>query len=102
MCQLPSSNGTDVTDGSIVTVTGVAADSAGGAWTMVVAKVTVWEMTWVATDAGELEAEAVIVDSMVAVCTCVIASVTVFVAGGADGAGVELPPSTATTEYDCG
>jgi len=69
---------------------------------MVVAKVTVWGTTWVAIDAGEFEAEAIIVDSIVAVCTLVIESVTVSVADGAGAAEVELPPSTATTEYDCG
>jgi len=60
----------------------------------------------VSTEAGKSEAEAIIVDiivdSMVAVCTCVTASVTVLVAGATGGGGVELPPSTATTEYDCG
>ena len=38
-----------------------------GVWMIVVARVTVWGTTWVATEAGELEAEAIIVDSMVAV-----------------------------------
>lgn len=66
--------------------------------------VTVCDITIVVGLASE--GVAIIVDKTVAVCICVIASVTVFVVGVAAIAGVELllPPSTATTEYDgdCG